>query len=84
LAHARATGKFSPYGSVLLLSGCTVGFPVTSGQNLLFAAGAALVANGATGFAGALAGTLAFSATAIGKRLAQAGFGNGFDMLHKG
>ena len=60
-----------------------VGFSITAGENLLIAALAALVCHGAARFASALAGTLAFAATAMGERLAQAGFSNNFDMFHK-
>jgi len=63
--------------------GSAVGFAIAAGKNLLIAALAALVGHGAAGFAGALAGALAFAAAAVGKRLAQAGFGNSFDMFHK-
>ena len=67
----------------ILLAGCAIGFPVTSRQNLLFTAGAALIAHGAAGFAGALAGALAFATASVRQRLAQAGFRNGFDMFHR-
>jgi len=65
-----------------LLAEGMVQFAVAAGHNLVVLIGAALVGNGAACFAGALAGALALAAAAMGKGLAQAGLGNGLDMLH--
>jgi hypothetical protein len=63
--------------------GGVVGFAIATGKRLRIAALAALVGDGAAGFARALAGTLALAAAAVGERLAQAGLGDGLEMLHK-
>ena len=59
-----------------------VGLAVLAGQNLIVLISAALIGDGAAGLAGTLAGALALAAAAMGERLTQARFRNGFDMFH--
>ena len=77
----RATG--TPFCFSDFLLGGAVGFAFAARQHLLILAGAALVGYGAAGFAGALAGALAFAASAMSKRLTQARFCNGLKMFHR-
>jgi hypothetical protein len=66
-----------------LLPGClAVYFPVTPRDGGLFLLRAALVCNGAAGFASALTRALALAATAVFKRLLQTGLRNGLEMFH--
>ena len=67
-----------------LLAEGMVDLALAAGQNLAVLVGAALVGDGAAGLAGALAGTLALAAAAVGQGLTQAGLGDGLDMLHDG
>ena len=67
-----------------LLAEGMVHLAIAAGQNLAVLVGAALVGDGAAGLAGALAGTLALAAAAVGQGLTQAGLGDGLDMLHDG
>ena len=67
-----------------LLAEGMVHLAIAAGQNLAVLVGAALVGDGAAGLAGALAGSLALAAAAVGQGLTQAGLGDGLDMLHDG
>ena len=57
---------------------------VASQHGIVLLVGAGLIRHGAAGLAGALAGTLALAAAAVGQGLTQAGLGDGLDMLHDG
>jgi hypothetical protein len=68
---------------VLLFAKGVVQLSLAAGQNrIVFLVGAGLVGYRAARFAGALAGSLAFTAAAVNQRLFQAVGRNGFDMVH--